>query len=184
MNASSLPPQQLRMRISAPAVRRLHEVPLPPGYVLRGYRAGDEDAWIGLMAKAGFDPWPRKTFDEYMDAPERRAGSRCIEWAGNLVAGTFASRPSLDSPEGSLDYVIGDPAHSGRGLGRAVCTAVLRHLVQRGCETVFLSTDDWRLPALHVYLTLGFRPLISRVDMAERWQEIYRKLGFEPELSG
>ena len=88
---------------------------------------------------------------------------------------------------GVLDYVVTHPDHRGKGLGRATCTEVARFLVAQGCKTVSLDTDDWRLPAIHIYLSLGFRPVMNRSDMPPRWAAVYENLqksgrstGFSP----
>ena len=114
-------------------------------------------------------------------------GSRLVEHDGRIVAATFASRignqphkPDVgggDSSEiGVLDFVVTHPDHRGKGLGRATCTEVARFLVSRGCKTITLGTDDWRLPAIHIYLSMGFRPVMNRNDMPGRWAAVYENL--------
>ena len=41
----TLPPKQLAMVNDQESIRNLPEVSLPLGYVLRGYRIGDETSW-------------------------------------------------------------------------------------------------------------------------------------------
>jgi hypothetical protein len=38
-------------------------------------------------------------------------------------------------------------------------------------------TDDHRLPALKVYLGLGFRPDLGHPSYAERWERLFAQLG-------
>jgi mycothiol synthase len=64
----------------------------------------------------------------------------------------------------------------GLGLGRAVCTGVVRYLVDRGYANVVLYTDDWRLPAIGLYLSMGFEPQMTRMDMPERWRRVQEQL--------
>lgn len=177
MDAADLPSKQLSMIVAAAAVRHLPDLSLPEAYVLRTYRTGDEEAWLPLLKVAGFDGWTAEKFGEYIEQPERREGSHCISFDNRLVAATFASQVRLDPPEGALDYVVAHPAHSGKKLGKIVCTAVLRYLVSRNYQHISLKTDDWRLPALKIYLDLGFRPILNRLDMPARWEEIYHQLG-------
>ena len=77
---------------------------------------------------------------------------------------------------GELGWVAGSPAHAGRGLGTAVCAAVVRRFLTAGYRRVYLLTDDWRLPALKVYLKLGFVPYLFEAGMAARWQGICNAL--------
>lgn len=171
-----LPPMQLQMFLTAERAAALPPWEPPPGYTLRGYRPGDEEGWLRLLALAGFEGWDRAKLDAYLDAPERREGSRCIVQGNEIVAAAFASQHSADPPVGALDFVIGHPDHRGRGLGYGVCLAVIRYLLARGYRRIVLSTDDWRFPALKTYLKLGFRPDLCREDMPGRWQAIYEEL--------
>ncbi len=41
---------------------------------------------------------------------------------------------------------------------------------------VMLFTDDWRLPAIGLYLSMGFEPQMNREDMPGRWDRIRAKL--------
>ena len=184
---TELPPKQLFMVIDAAAVRRLLDVPVPEGYVLRTYRPGDEVSWSRTLKLGGFTNWDVEKVLEYVENAERRAGSQLVEHEGEIVAATFASRISnrppgapgvLDDPskEGVLDYVVTDPSHQGHGLGRITCTEVSRFLIDHGCEVVSLKTDDCRLPAIHIYLSMGYKPVMHREDMPGRWEKVINEL--------
>jgi mycothiol synthase len=175
-NSSPLPPKQLKMAISAAAVRLLPDVTLPAIYSLRTYQPGDEQAWIDLLDAAGFEGWDLEKFTPYMAEPERQKGSYLAVHDTRLVAATFASQRHLDPPEGALDYVICHPDYRNQKLGRAVCTAVLKYLAGQAYETITLATDDWRLPAIKLYLNLGFKPVLARADMPSRWEKVYQQL--------
>ena len=47
---------------------------------------------------------------------------------------------------------------------------------EQGYESIILLTDDWRLPAIGLYLSLGFDPVMEREDMPSRWQAIMAEL--------
>lgn len=93
---------------------------------------------------------------------------------GTIVASAIANHsPSPHHPNGGvLDWVMADPEHKGKGLGRAVTIAVTRLLIERGYRRIYLLTDDWRIPALKIYLQLGWQPLILSEDMQARWNEV------------
>ena len=182
-----LPPKQLSMVIDEATVGRLPDVPLPAGYVIRACRPGDTASWADALQAGGFERWGEEQVLEFLQDAERREGSRVVDQDGRIVAATFASRTSnrpsktLDgggdpSEEGVLDYVVTHPDHRGKSLGRATCTEVSRFLVARGCKAVSLSTDDWRLPAIHIYLSMGFRPVMKRNEMPARWAAVCEKL--------
>lgn len=183
----TLPPQQLRMVIEKAAVCRLPDVVVPTGYALRAYRSGDVPSWADALRQGGFTDWTEARVLDYLKDPERREGSSLAEFGGRIVAATFASRlgnqphnqdlaGSKPSDVGILDFVVTHPEHRGKGLGKATCTAVAKFLVSRGCTTIELGTDDWRLPAIHVYLVMGFKPVMNRIDMPERWDAVIAKL--------
>ena len=119
------------MSVPASVVRELPDAAVPPGYRLRPYWPGDEAGWIRLLGSTGFANWDRRRIDEWLAGPERREGSRIVTKGLTVVAATFASRATLEQEVGALDAVASDPNHQGRGLGRAVCTAVLKFLAGR-----------------------------------------------------
>lgn len=175
-----LPPKQLCMVIDEASICRLPDVPLPDGYVVRGYRPGDESSWSETLQACGFEDWNDAEVRSYLENAERLEGSRVVDYEGRVVAGTFATIVPEDvgSPqeECALDFVATHPDHRGRGLARATCTQVSKFFVHLGCQSVSLWTDDWRLPAIHVYLSLGFKPVMNRADMPKRWAAVYDKL--------
>ena len=183
-----LEPKQLCMVISAPGVLNMPDAGVPAGYALRPYREGDEMTLAATLRAVGFrDFGVDRVLDTLADS-DRRTGSAVVAFEGGIVASTFASRMPSDqvSPvtgkpgepqrQGVLDYVATHPDHQGRGLGRATCTAVSRYLLAQGCEMVSLLTDDWRLPAIRLYLSLGFEPVMNREDMPERWARVRAEL--------
>lgn len=174
---NDLPPKQLSMIITAGAARRMSAPVTPPGFTLRPYRPGDEDSWVALINTGEYgSDWNRARFDDYMTGPERMVGSRVAEREGEIVAATFASvQPDMDDM-GRVDFVTGLPRYRGLGLGRLVCAAVVRCLVDKGYPRVILFTDDWRLPAIGLYLSMGFQPQMTREDMPQRWLKIIQNL--------
>ncbi len=172
-----LPPKQLSMIITAQAAVRMPVAPHPPGFDLRGYRPGDEDSWVELINTGEFgSDWDRVRFDEYILGPERMTGSRVVERDGVIVAATFASVQTGMENTGRVDFVTSRPEYRGLGLGRLACRDVVCCLVGRGYSMVILFTDDWRLPAIGLYLSMGFEPQMTREDMPERWERVGRNL--------
>lgn len=188
VDSGELAPKQLCMVIEAAGVRGMPDTAVTEGYEVRGYREGDVATLAETLQAVGFRNCGVDRVLETLEDADRRAGSALAEHRGAIVAVTFASRTSADGTnpvtakpgepwrEGVLDYVATHPDHQGRGLGRATCTAVSRYLVEQGCETVQLLTDDWRLPAIHLYLSMGYQPVMSRSDMPERWAAIMSEL--------
>ncbi len=175
-------PEQLRMLWPTDRLHLPPKVTIHLDYELRTYRPGGEDeaGWYRLMELAGFGVW-----DEERLAP---LYARILPggWffavhreTGALAAAAMAChepRP-LHPFGGALNWVCGDPAHRGKGLGMAVCAAATARLLAAGYENIYLLTDDFRLPAISVYLRLGYQPFLFAPDMAERWRAVYGALG-------
>ncbi len=171
-----LPPKQLRMATDAERARTLPSTRIPDGYELRGFQPGDEKCWLDLQHLGGFNHWDLEGVERYLEDPVRRDGSRVVTTGDRLVAATFATpHESLDGT-GYLDYVVSHPDYRGLGLGRAVCFGVMRFFVEHGYDSIILLTDDWRLPTIGLYLSLGFDPVIEREDMPLRWRAIMAEL--------
>ena len=179
--AIETPPQ---LQMVWPAGRPAPSPPsgLPEGYALRLFRAGEEQQHARLMVRAGFAEW---SADRLPDVLRRvlPGGFFVIEHlpSGILVATAMATHnPSDLHPRGGeLGWVASDPAHRHRGLGLAVCTAATLCFLRCGYQDIYLRTDDWRLPAIKLYLKLGFAPLLFATGMEERWRNVYAKLGVE-----
>ena len=168
---------QLQMILPREVLENPPEAEVPAGYTLRTYRPDDAEALIALERKAGFDNWNRELLDEMLACALPR-GIFVVEHEGGLVATAMATHNPTDRHPfgGELGWVAGDPAHSGRGLGRAVCAAVIRRYSQAGYERVYLKTDDHRLPAISIYLRLGYEPYMYAPGMEERWQAVRQNL--------
>ncbi len=171
-----LPPKQLRMATEAKRARALPPPQVPDDYELRGYQPGDEEQWLDLQHLGGFNHWDLEGVEKYLEDPVRRAGSRVVTTGDRLVAATFATPHEGQDGVGYLDYVVSHPDHRGLGLGRAVCAGVMAFFVEQGYESIILLTDDWRLPAIGLYLSLGFDPVMEREDMPSRWRAIMVEL--------
>ena len=169
-------PKQLRMTVPTSLVRKLPDVAMPSGCELRAYRPGDERSWLKLLELGGFPEWDFQRLQAFLGGAERREGSRVVTKGTTIVAATFASRETQDGKIGSLDFVVTHPRYRRRRLARAVCTAVLRFLEGRNYQTVTLATDDWRLDAIALYLSLGFVPVMEGEDMPSRWAEVMKQL--------
>jgi len=162
----SLSPQ-LCMRLTIKPGTNVQVSDLPSGYELRGYEEGDESKWADLINLGGFgQQFDSDRIVEYMESPERRAGSSIVVKQGEILAATFATIQKETDNLSSLDYVVSHPDYRGLGFGRIVCEAVVKYFVEIGRNDVILHTDDWRLPALGLYLGMGFVPnLICSTDI-------------------
>ena len=152
-----------------------------PGYALRAFRPGDEDAWVALLATGTFGEWDRARLDRMLAgerAPLPLAGAFFAAHAGRPVgtACTFLYQ-GAEGEYSELGWVAVLPEHRGRGLGRWVCQAVLAFARERGHRYIFLKTEDFRLPAIRLYLSLGFEPEMVDPSHPAWWQALRARLG-------
>lgn len=167
-------PQQLEM-VREPA-GALAVGDAPEGYLVRQYESRDRDAYLELfhLAFEASDPLPDVL------ATRLDSGFFIIEHgdSGILAASCVAQvKPRARYPEGGeLGWLVADPAHSGRGLGTLVAALVANRLADEGYEQAYLLTEDFRLPALSIYLKLDWRPNLFQDDMEGRWRAIFASL--------
>ena len=87
-----------------------------------------------------------------------------------IAASTAAVIPKAKHPDGhSLQWVIAHSNHRGTGAGQTTVAAATRLLADAAPNYSFLSTDDFRLPAINIYLKLGWKPLLYQDDQIHRW---------------
>ncbi|MCI0833285.1 MAG: GNAT family N-acetyltransferase [Chloroflexi bacterium] len=170
----ALKPQLEMVRSSNP----VPEVPRPAaGYSLRNARPEDRHSYSQTFQTAFDEPSPfadlmRKTLPGGFFVVEHKP-------TGTIVAAsTAASYPKAQHPDGySLQWVVAHSDHLGTGSGRAATAAATQVLADSAPAYSYLSTDDFRLPAINIYLKLGWQPLLFQDDQTARWSEVFEKLG-------
>lgn len=154
------------------------DIPVPDGYVLRTYQPGDED---GLARIYGASQLGTKTPEEVHAkilgdprfTPERLF---VVEHAGDLV-GTAAAWVEKDDPQAGYLHMVGLlPGHRGKRLGALLTIAAIKQTYSEGFPVQRLHTDDWREPAVRLYLDLGYYPVYMHRDHLARWRTLGAKL--------
>ena len=169
---------QMRRSLYAP----LPAVELPEGYQLRTFQPGEDDeSWLAVNAAAFAhhleqgawtlddlrhrmaEPWFDPAGFFLLDAPDGTlAGFHWTKVHGGEASGQHQHDGHAPDdghghdPIGEV-YVVGvSPDHQGRGLGRALTIAGLRHLRQRRLPQAMLYVDADNAGAIHTYTSLGF----------------------------
>jgi ribosomal protein S18 acetylase RimI-like enzyme len=174
---------QLEMRWPTERKILLSAQPLSDAYALRQYRARDRGEFDRLMTVAEMGPCPLEIWLSRV-LPN---GLFVIEHlpSAELVGTCMASHaPALRYPfGGNLGWLAVDPRHRGQRLARALTVAVVSRLIRADYENIYLTTDDWRLPAISLYLNLGWVPVLFEEEMTMRWEGICLALNrpFRPE---
>ena len=95
---------------------------------------------------------------------------------GKIVSNAQIQLGNHEPGTATLHAVCTDPAHRGKGLGKIITGAVMQNALDRGLSAVYLTTDDFRIPAIRAYLKMGFVPVISSEDLRIRWEKIFAGL--------
>jgi mycothiol synthase len=156
-------------------------ISLPYGYSLRTYQHGDEDRFLEIMHLAGW-----KDFDEaklqpwlYRILPEGWIMA-IHEGSNQIVATAMATHDHTWQVPfcGEVGWVATDPTHAGKGLGTAVVAAITARFLEMGYRSIHLYTEIFRLPAIKIYLKLGYIPFLDPPEIVEYWQRICAQLNW------
>lgn len=142
--------------------------------VLRTHRAGDESSWEQVIEAAFGHHF---SFDFLIKSGDYSPDRVFYLWDGERAVATASGVEHPDfAGEGWFRMVAVHPDYQGKGIGKKICNAVLSDLARRGYKSALLSTDDTRLGAISLYLSLGFEPYLTHSSHHERWQKIMQNL--------
>ena len=143
------------------ATRGLPEAPAVPGVRVRTFRAGDGIDLLRVNA-AAFADHPEQGHLDAGGLAERMA-EPWFDPAGLLVAEDAEDRmlgfhwTKQHSADVGEVYVVGvAPEAQGRGLGRLLTVAGLRHLSGLGVREILLYVEADNTPAIRMYERFGF----------------------------
>lgn len=156
-------------------------VPPPRTVTIRPYTPADEPAWNALIAAA---------YPELADEPATLAGI-FGDQAAELPArmGLLVAKNDPDQLLGSATAWFGDdnvarlhwvavtPALQGGGLGRPLVSWALHQMKALGHTSAYLMTEDFRLSAIGLYRSLGFKPEPRDAGEQQAWNELLPLLG-------
>lgn len=165
-----------QLEMTRPSRERVDTGGLPPGYRLRGFSDGDDRAYDELFRLA----WPNEDTLPYTLKHALPGGFLVVEDETTrvLVAScvAFAPETPAHADNGSLGWLVVDPEHGGRGLGRIVAATVTNRLLDERYTVPWLGTEDDRLAAIRIYLALGWEPHLYEEGMDGRWRDIFQRL--------
>lgn len=165
---------QLYMR--HPDITKLPPLCLPSGFCLYNHTEGvDEPIWEALVKRAFNNTFSFEAciVNGGFYKPERVL---YLKYNGKTIATATAVERSDFPGEGWFRMIATDPDSRGLGAGRLICLAALHSLAARGYKTAALSTDDDRIPALCLYLSLGFEPIYTHESHKERWEKVMNEI--------
>ncbi len=170
------------IRMSRPDLEGIGQHGAPAPFFLRWYEAGDEQRWVRITSRADIynridESLFRREFGQDRALLAQRQCYLCD--AGGETIGTATAWFNDDYRGGSwgrVHWVDIVPEYQGRGLGRALVSAVCHRLRQLGHQRAYLTTESPRIPAIRLYLRFGFRPDVQNQSDARVWREVARRL--------
>jgi len=180
--------RRVGVRMILPDLSHLPGAMLPPGHTWRTFRPDAIEEDIDLWLHVGKAAFPDNGFDrewfynEYISKPHWDPERIVMIFAGDEPA-SICSAWSIDPDErevGLIHWVGTHPDHKGKHLGKIAALICLHWLRRRGFRAAILNTDSFRIPALKIYLQLGFHPCYKRGAGEDVWQEIFDVLGYPP----
>jgi len=156
-------------------------LPLPSGYQLHFYAEGDLDTWLHIQAHDRFFVPTVETFAASMPGDTPLLASRVmflVDPTGEAV-GTVTAwiNDSLTGWKiGQIHWVALVPAAQGQGLAKPMVGAACALLHERGYREACLETNTRRLPALNLYLALGFVPFVRSEAERRAWRAVAPQL--------
>ena len=168
----SLP--QLIMR--NPDITKLPPLVLPDGFELFCHKenCGMEKIWEDIIEDA-FEH--RFTFDFLKNAGDYKPEHVFyLSHNGKAIATASAVEHQNYPGEGWFRMVGVRSDARGMGAGKTIALATLYELCNRGYTSALLSTDDHRIPAISLYLSLGFRPLYTHESHEDRWENVFKTI--------
>ena len=167
---------QLRMEFSD--LHALPDVPVRDPYTIRTFEPGDE-AQLGrvYMASALNAETVAQVRARLHDHPCFDPSRVFVAMCDDRIVGTACAWRSVREPDVGYLHMLGVlPDHRGHDLGAALTVATLRYTRDEGLPCQRLLTDDWRLPAIKLYLRLGYDPIVTDCTHPRRWRKIARSL--------
>ncbi|MBE6708419.1 MAG: GNAT family N-acetyltransferase [Ruminococcaceae bacterium] len=180
--------KQLKMyRFSTvPLIERV----LPDGYTYEFYNGDPEQIrdWIeicrhGLISNEGDEDTFHDCLTNYPDCDPLNDTFFVVSPTGERVATSTSIKHA--NGDGYVHMVANKDSCRGLGIGHAMVYFGAKILLDRGCERIYLTTDDHRLAAVKTYLDGGFCPVMwhdDESDMKERWDNVIKKLGYTKDV--
>lgn len=158
------------------------EIKTKDGYEIRSLSEDMIEGWCETSAElTGGRQWTRDEFIRNMLlSPPLTLSPKyiycAVEKETGKVVGTAAACLDGTRNYGALHMVTVRGDRKGLGLGKAVCAACVGAFIANGITEAILSTDDFRIPAIAIYLSLGFLPTLHEDDMRGRWTAVLKNM--------
>ena len=177
-------PEKPQLHMIWPSSRPVESIELDTasGYRIRTYCPGDEAAFLSLMPTMDFDPWDEEKLHYNMSRIIPDGWFFAVETESENVVGTamcFHNYTTNAPFTGDVGWLACDPDHRGHGLGYSLTACVTARFLSAGYERIQLHTEHYRLPAIRIYLNLGYLPVLYSQEMHSLWQEVCEQIRWD-----
>ena len=154
---------------------------LPEGYTMVSpSEETDLREWGELLKhEKGFGKWtPERVKEEILDHMIAPDAGTLLYYNGRLVGCCATVDKSTKRKKiGVGMWLVLEPSHRGlKGLAQALSYRTLAFFVRYGYDKVYAYTDEERLSAIYLYLTIGAVPAYDSVSSFFKWRKIYKRL--------
>lgn len=186
----SLPYVGFIMKMRREKLAQVRVPELPDGYAYHLYEDGDEVHWARLEASVlefenvgkALEYFNHDYRGPFREELRRRCAFVCDASGDPVATATAWFMESSLGRKAWLQWIAANPAHQGKGLGRAVIAEALS--LYRGLEPetdIYLHTQTWSHTAVYIYHSLGFElSLIDDIDVAWHRGPGFRVMTNEP----
>ncbi len=151
--------------------------PVWDGAVCRCFDGSDKDvdAWLDIVQYGLTEKREDKAFfyECMYSHGELEYDKFFIVECDGIPAATLAVICDYEKKQGYIHMVGCKPEFRGRGIGSNLAYLAVCTLVSSGMETAYLTTDDFRIPAIKSYLKAGFVPEIKDEEHKQRWEKVF-----------
>ena len=150
---------------------------LPDEYSFRMYAPGMERDWIRIQNQADdYINVDNKLFENEFGRYRAELPRRMLFLAKNdvLIGSATAWLDDINSEPGTgrLHWVAIVPEFQGRGLAVPMVSRAMSLFPAMDCSRAYLMTNAVRIPAISLYLKLGFKQVIRNPGEQEAWEKI------------
>ena len=151
------------------------------GFTVRSFNGSDSDidAWLDIVQYGLTEKREDKAFffECMYSHGELEFDKFFIVERGGVPAATLAVICDYEKKQGYIHMVGCKPEFRGLGIGNKLAVQAVITLISAGMETAYLTTDDFRIPAIKSYLKAGFVPDMINEEHEKRWRAVFDNIG-------
>ena len=158
-----------------PGIDDIPELVVPEGFEIRDFTPNDASQYLALRPMSGFSEWDEAKLQTYLSESARRI-LLLVDKANGKIAQAASAESFMEEGQGQFGWLMSNPEYRGMGLGRPISIATMQALKDEGFRRCSIFTDEFRVPAVRIYLKLGWHPVYYAEDMEGRWKVVGESL--------